>query len=363
MWTQQSIGQWLSLLLAPAQLHELLSRHRVQGNLAQNAEQPFAGLSRFWQQQIPKAPDAYIETTLRWLEEDDRHFLLTRACADYPEALTHIHRPPWLLFGKGDKSLLDKPQLAVVGSRRASHYGLQHATQLTADLTRCGWAICSGMALGIDSAAHHAALEQGADTIAVLGCGPDICYPPRARELYREIGDKGVLISEFIPGTSARSDHFLRRNRIITGLSQGVLVVEASIRSGSLVTARLALEQNRNVYALPGPVTQSSYRGNHQLIQEGAILVTCAQDILAELPALQGAMELPENIENRSKVVSTGLANQQMLANVGFETTSIDSLVERTCLPVASVMNQLISLELDGWVTAVPGGYVRVRRE
>lgn len=363
MWTSQSVAQWLSLLLAPAQLHQLLSKHLLQGNLAQNAEQPFAGLSKFWQQQIPKVPDAYVQATLNWLDEDEQHFMLTRACSAYPEALTHIQNPPWLLFGKGEKNILDKPQLAVVGSRRASPYGLQHATQITAELTRSGWAICSGMALGIDSAAHKSALEQGADTIAVLGCGPDICYPPRARDLHREIGDKGVLISEFIPGTSARSDHFLRRNRIISGLSQGVLVVEAGIRSGSLVTARLALEQNRNIYALPGPVTQSSYRGNHQLIQEGAILVTCAKDMLAELPALQGSLQLPENVQNRSKMASTGLANQQMLANVGFETTSIDSLVERTCLPVASVMNQLISLELDGWVTAVPGGYVRVRRE
>ncbi|MGX5915269.1 DNA-processing protein DprA [Aliidiomarina sp. Khilg15.8] len=363
MWTRQSIEDWLALLLAPQQLHQLLQKHHKQGTIGNNLAKPLAGLTRFWRQQLPRVESGLIAATLDWLEHSEQHFILTRTCQDYPEALAEIDRPPWLLFGCGDRSLLSQPQLAMVGSRRASPYGLEQATQISRELAQYGWCVCSGMALGIDSASHRGALAIGGKTVAVLGGGPDVCYPPRARELYAEIAQKGLLLSEFIPQTQVRSDHFLRRNRIISGISQGVVVVEAGLRSGSLVTARLALEQNRNVYAVPGPVTQAGYRGSHRLIQQGANLVTCSSDILQDLPSLQRLSPEVEVSVSRAMAVPPGLANQQMLVNVGFETTSIDSLVERTRLPVAMVMNQLISLELDGWVAAVPGGYVRVRRE
>lgn len=363
MWTRQSIEDWLALLLAPQQLHQLLQKHHSQGTIGQDISRPLAGLTRFWRKQLPSVEALRVEATIDWLGQDERHFILTRTCSDYPEALAEIDRPPWLLFGCGDRRLLGQPQLAMVGSRRASPYGLEQATRLSRELAQHGWTVCSGMALGIDSASHRGALSAGGKTVAVLGGGPDVCYPPRARDLHAEIAEHGLLLSEFIPKTQVRSDHFLRRNRIISGLSQGVVVVEAGLRSGSLVTARLALEQNRNLYAVPGPVTQSSYRGNHRLIQQGANLVTCSADILQDLPSLQPAENTAKVSANRVVAVPPGLANQQMLVNVGFETTSIDSLVERTRLPVAMVMNQLISLELDGWVAAVPGGYVRVRRE
>lgn len=363
MWTRQRVEEWLRLLLAPQQLHQLLQKHHQQGVIGSDTAQPLAGLTRFWRQQLPTVDGIYVDATLEWLEQSEQNFILTRTCKDYPEALAQIDRPPWLLFGRGKRELLSRPQLAMVGSRRASPYGLEQATQLSRELVQHGWSICSGMALGIDSASHRGALSVGGQTIAVLGGGPDVCYPPRARELYAEIAQHGLLLSEFIPHTQVRSDHFLRRNRIISGISQGVVVVEAGMRSGSLVTARLAVEQNRSVYVVPGPVTQSGYRGSHRLIQQGAYLVTCSADILHDLPSLTYTEVRAEKPAVASIAVPPGLANQQMLVNVGFETTSIDSLVERTRLPVAMVMNQLISLELDGWVTAVPGGYVRVRRE
>lgn len=363
MWTRQSIEDWLALLLAPQQLHQLLQKHHRQGTIGRETRQPLAGLTRFWRRQLPAVNSAQVDAAMAWLEQSEHHFILTRTCPDYPEALAEIDRPPWLLFGSGDRRLLKVPQLAMVGSRRASPYGLEQAAQLSTELAQHGWSVCSGMALGIDSASHRGALAVGGKTIAVLGSGPDICYPPRARELYAEIAQRGLLISEFIPQTQVRSDHFLRRNRIISGISQGVVVVEAGLRSGSLVTARLAVEQNRGVYVVPGPVTQLGYRGSHRLIQQGANLVTCSADILQDLPPLTYTEVRAEQPTGTPVAVPPGLANQQMLVNVGFETTSIDSLVERTRLPVAMVMNQLISLELDGWVTAVPGGYVRVRRE
>lgn len=367
-----SLHDWLALTLAPAAFQRLMRKHQLA--VGQSFAEPLGSLPAFWRRQLAVPEPQLLDNIRHWLDEDDSHQIVTRACADYPEMLEQTERPPWMLFIKGRRELLNQPMIALVGSRRASPYALEQTQRLSGELVAAGWAICSGMAMGIDGAAHRAALERGGATIAVLGCGIDICYPPRQRELYQRLGQDGLLISQFLPGQPVRSDHFLRRNRIISGLSQATMVLEASLRSGSLSTARYALEYNRIVGALPGPVSQTSFAGNHRLIQQGALLVTSGQDILAELPSLVNVPNVPLEVsplrtdidtktEDNQPGISTGLANAQMLANVGFETTSIDSLVARTGLPVARVMNQLISLELDGWVTAVPGGYVRVRRE
>ncbi|RUO30877.1 DNA-protecting protein DprA [Aliidiomarina sedimenti] len=361
-----ALSDWISLTLAPRSLLTLLEKHRIV--VGDNMKEPLDGLTSFWRQQFPGCSAQVLKAAVAWLEEGEQRAVVSQACSEYPEHLRQIDRAPPLLFVEGDVARLGNPLIAVVGSRRASPYGLEQTEQLSGELVAAGWGVCSGMAMGVDAAAHRAALSAGGVTLAVLGTGPDICYPPRQRDLYHQLRNDGLVVSEFFPGTAARSDHFLRRNRIISGLSQAVLVCEASARSGSLATARFALEQNRSVMAVPGPITQSSYAGNHSLIQQGAKLITSGQDILDELPPLVcntplEVLALRPDIVGKRVTGKPCLANEQMLANVGFETTSVDSLVERTRLPVAEVMNQLISLELDGWVTAVPGGYVRVRRE
>lgn len=365
----ENVHDWLALALAPGAFQRLLRKHQlVVGHSYLN---PLENLPAFWRRQLGNADPAVIRLTEQWLEEDDSHQIVTRACADYPEMLAATERPPWILFIKGRRELLCQPSIALVGSRRASPYAIEQTEQLSKKLAQAGWSICSGMAMGIDGAAHRAALDCGGSTLAVLGSGVDICYPPRQRELYQRLGREGLLVSQFLPGQTVRRDHFLRRNRVISALSHATIVLEASLRSGSLSTARYALEYNRLVGALPGPVTQTGFAGNHRLLQQGALLVTSADDILAELPPLMKAPvevsavrpDIKANVKDNGLSQVSDLANAQMLANVGFETTSIDSLVARTGLPVARVMNQLISLELDGWVTAVPGGYVRVRRE
>ncbi|MCC5878486.1 MAG: DNA-processing protein DprA [Idiomarina sp.] len=361
-----ALQAWLSYSFAPMSLLHLLDKHDVP--LGACVNDPFAQLNPFWRKQMPPVEPGVLNAVKRWLDEDESHQVICQASAHYPAILGEISCPPRLLYTCGDTRLLHQPMLAIVGSRRASPYGLNQAQEISSGLVRHGWGICSGMAMGIDGAAHQSALQAGGSTVAVLGCGVDICYPPRQRSLYQELKQHALVVSEFYPGAPAKSDHFLRRNRIISGLCQGVFVVEAGLRSGSLSTARFGLEQNRLIFALPGPVTQQSYTGNHKLIQQGAYLVTSAEDILAELPVLKSTQDLEvsgtkPDIEGQKENQRKPLANQDLLANVGFETTSIDSLVTRTRLPVAALMNQLISLELDGWVTAVPGGYVRVRRE
>lgn len=364
--SDNALQAWLSYSLAPMNLLHLLAKHELP--VGKNLEDPFAQLNQFWRKQMPAVPQEVFNAVKRWLDEDEHHQIICQAAPVYPRLLDEISCPPKLLYACGDLSMLQQPMLAVVGSRRASPYGLHQAREISAELVKHGWGICSGMAMGIDAAAQQSALQVMGATIGVLGCGVDVCYPPRQRALYQALQQHGLLLSEFYPGAPAKSDHFLRRNRIISGLSQGVVVVEASLRSGSLSTARFGLEQNRLIFAVPGPVTQHSYAGNHKLIQQGAQLVTKAEDILAELPVLKSADRLEvfgtkPDIESDADKQQKRLAKHDLLANVGFETTSIDSLVKLTRLPVAALMNQLISLELDGWVTAVPGGYVRVRRE
>ena len=364
--SDNALKAWLSYSLAPMSLLHLLARHEVP--VGRVIEDPFVKLNQFWRKQMPPVAEEVFTAVKRWLDKDDSHQLICQASACYPRLLDEISCPPKLLYACGDLRMLQQPMLAVVGSRRASPYGLHQAREISSQLVEHGWGICSGMAMGIDAAAQQSALQVMGATIGVLGCGVDVCYPPRQRPLYQALQQHGLLLSEFYPGAPAKSDHFLRRNRIISGLSQGVVVIEAGLRSGSLSTARFGLEQNRMIFAVPGPVTQQSYAGNHKLIQQGAQLVTKAEDILAELPVLKSADRLEvfgtkPDIESHSDKQQKRLAKHDLLANVGFETTSIDSLVKLTRLPVAALMNQLISLELDGWVTAVPGGYVRVRRE
>ncbi len=278
----------------------------------------------------------------------------------YPKLLQEIYDPPLVLFTQGDNKLLNYNQLAIVGSRSATISGRDSATKLAKQLVEHDLTITSGLALGIDAAAHRGALQAGGYTIAVVATGLDKVYPARHKQLSQEILQSGgLIVSEFVPGTLPKAGHFPKRNRIISGLSQGVLVVEAEIRSGSLITARCALEQGRDVYAIPGSINNSMAKGCHWLIKQGAKLVEDCADIVEELTTTQIQPSESSNIQNNCQ---QDLFNDSLLASVEYEVTPIDIVVSRSKLPVEVVLTRLTMLELKGHVVAVPGGYIRLNR-
>jgi DNA processing protein len=303
--------------------------------------------------------------------EQDEKWLAGKGCGLvtwhdplYPALLREIAYAPLVLFYQGDAAHLLRPQLAVVGARSATPQGLETAEDFAAELTRRGLLITSGLALGIDGAAHRGALKAGGATVAVCATGLDRVYPARHRELAHEIAGKGVLISEFPAGTPPLAENFPRRNRLISGLSLGVLVVEAAQRSGSLITARLALEQGREVFAIPGSIHSVLSRGGHALIRQGAKLTETVDDILEELePQLAGVVQLAPS-ESRGETDEKLEATQQrVLDALGFDATSFDTLVERLALPLETLSGALLSLELQGCVAAAPGGaYLRLKK-
>jgi len=278
----------------------------------------------------------------------------------YPKLLQEIHDPPLVLFTQGDISLLNKDQIAIVGSRSATINGRDIACMLAEQLTEQGLVVTSGMALGVDAAAHKGALRGNGNTIAVVATGLDKIYPSRHKQLNLDILQAGgLIVSEFVPGTLPKAGHFPKRNRIISGLSQGVLVVEAEIRSGSLITARCALEQGRDVYAVPGSVNNPLAKGCHWLIKQGAKLVEECADIVEELTVSTVQYKQPANRENNCQ---QDLFNDPLLASVEYEVTPIDIVVSRSKLPTKVVLTRLTMLELKGHVVAVPGGYIRLNR-
>ncbi len=302
-----------------------------------------------------------VEPDLRWAE-DESHHILTLHDPAYPRLLKEIADPPPLLFVRGNPALLSRPQLAIVGSRNPSTGGRSLAEDFAFSLCRFGLVITSGMALGIDAASHRGALRAKGETIAVAGTGPDRIYPARHRSLARAIVAQGAIISEFSSGTPALPGNFPRRNRIISGLSLGVLVVEAACKSGSLITARLATEQGREVFALPGSIHNPLARGCHRLIRQGAKLVEEIGDILEELGPLSAVTEYKSgDIEGNVTDTDTLPAGQrQLLASLGFELASIDTLVERSGLTADVVSSMLLNMELQGRVTSSGGRYCRV---
>jgi DNA processing protein len=273
---------------------------------------------------------------------------------DYPHLLKQIHDPPDRLFVSGDPAYLSYPQVALVGSRRASPAGLRTAGELAAALTAAGLAVCSGLALGIDGAGHRGAIDAGGRTVAVLGTGIDRVYPTRHHALARAVRENGCLVSEFPPGTPARRHNFPRRNRLISGLSLGVVVVEAAFPSGSLITANAALEQGREVFALPWSALHKGGRGCLELLRDGAKLVRDVDDILEELAPLTAVL--------RSQLPDSGGApggDSTLLELVGFEAVSADELRQVSGLSVSELASQLTSLELEGLICRCPGGYIR----
>ncbi|MBT0586652.1 DNA-processing protein DprA [Alteromonas oceanisediminis] len=302
-----------------------------------------------------------VKQALLWHHPELEQYVVCIHDDDYPPLLKQIASPPLVLFLQGNRALLTSHQIAIVGSRYTTHTGKTTAHQLAHSLAGRGITVTSGLAMGIDAAAHRGALAVGGRTLAVLGCGIDQIYPKRNHALYAEITkNAGLLVSEFFPGTSAKAEHFPRRNRIVSGLSLGTVVVEAALKSGSLITARMALEQNRDVFAVPGNIQSRNSEGCHYLIQQGAKLILNDEDILEEYQHLNLAGIQPY-LEVTKKSPTSGLASEALLASVDYDVTEIDVIAKRSALAVQDVLAQLLEYELRGLVASVPGGYVKLR--
>ena len=304
-----------------------------------------------------------VAQTEEWLMHPQHH-LITCDSPHYPERLKNITHFPVMLYVAGDPTILATPQIAIVGSRHCSPYGSGWANHFAEVLALSGITITSGLALGIDGIAHRAALNTKGKTLAVLGNGLQSVYPQRHASLASDIiAGGGAVISEFSLPVRPHAFNFPHRNRIISGLSFGVLVIEAAIRSGSLLTAKLALEQNRDVYALPGAIGNPGSEGTHWLIQQGALLVDHPNTILEQLESdLKWLPDPQTSIIYSAEEGNPPLPFADVLANVGDEVTPVDVVAERACQPVPAIVAKLLELELAGWITAVPGGYVRLRR-
>ena len=299
---------------------------------------------------ILRGPDPErVDAALRWLD-DSGNGLITLADSTYPKLLLEITDPPPILYVKGDPALLDRASLAVVGSRNATQQGIANAEAFSRELSEGGFTIVSGLALGIDAAAHAGGLAAASSSIAVVGTGLDIVYPARNRDLAHQLAAKGALMSEFALGTPPLASNFPRRNRLISGLSRGCLIVEAALRSGSLITARYALEQGREVFAVPGSIHSPLSKGCHLLIKQGAKLVESSLDILEEFDAAT------RDQKSRNSQAPEIASEHPLLAALGFDPVSLDTLCQRSGLTPDSASAMLLTLELDGIVSRLSGG-------
>lgn len=357
------LASWLQLTLTPglgtATIRGLLSRFGLPEKIIGAGR---AELARFAGAEALKALDSdavakAVERALAWLEQPG-NAIVTLADVAYPRLLLEIADPPALLYCRGRTDLLDKPALALVGSRNATAQGTSNAEQFARSFSAAGLTIVSGLAQGIDAAAHRGGLAGEASTIAVLGTGVDIAYPRANAELAADIAARGLLLSEFPLGTNAFAHNFPRRNRLISGLAQGCLVIEAALSSGSLITARAAAEQGREVFAVPGSIHSPLSKGCHALIKSGAKLAESAEDVLSELAAFRrtgfASTHAPANVSDVSR--PTGGADEPLLACMGFDPVDVDSLCVRAGLPAERVSAELLRLELAGRVSVLPGG-------
>lgn len=345
---------WLALCLArgvsPSTVRNLLARF---GSPAAVFAQSQASLGTVVARKdvdalLAEQDSGRVRAALTWLEAPDNH-LVTLADEDYPRALLEIGDPPPLLYLKGRRDLLGAPALAIVGSRNATPQGLKNAEQFAEVLSSAGLTIVSGLALGIDAAAHTGGLRGAGSSIAVVGTGLDIVYPARNRELAHALAAQGAIISEFALGTPGAAANFPRRNRIISGLSKGCLVVEAAIASGSLITARLAGEQGRDVFAIPGSIHSPLSKGCHLLIKQGAKLVDAAEDILEEL----GTTTRPVGQAPQHAAPAGG---DGLLEQLGHDPVTLDELMVRTGFAADQLSAKLMELEILGQVASLPGG-------
>jgi len=360
MTSDPGLASWLQLTLTPglgaATIRELLSQFGLPENIlgAKRSE-----LARHAGAQAIQALDSdavgkAVEYALSWVEQQG-NALITLADAAYPRLLLEIPDPPALLYCRGRIELLNRPALALVGSRNATAQGVSNAEQFARTLGGAGFTIVSGLAQGIDGAAHRGGLAGESSTIAVLGTGVDIAYPRSNAALAADIAAQGLLLSEFPLGTQAFAHNFPRRNRLISGLAQGCLVVEAALASGSLITARAAAEQGREVFAIPGSIHSPLSKGCHALIKSGAKLAESAEDVLSELGAFRRTGFASTRAQKRAGDI-TDSAEDPLLACMGFDPVDVDSLCARAGLPAERVSADLLRLELAGRVAVLPGG-------
>ena len=365
---------WLTVLQAappPALSLVKLLRHAIDPTavLAMSSDQlGAAGLNPQTCQRLEHPDRALLERQQAWLATAGHH-LLPLGTPGYPALLRELPDPPLALWVRGNPSILTEPQLALVGSRNPTQGGLDNAHNFARALTRAGLTITSGLALGIDGAAHTGAVDSGAPTIAVLGCGADIVYPRQHERLARRIATRGALVSEYPPGTAAQRHHFPCRNRIIAGLALGTLVVEASRQSGALITARRAGDYGREVFAIPGSIHNPMARGCHQLIRQGATLVEEEADILHELaPQLGPFLTAVDGGAGRPADRGDALAKlsreqRELLKVMGFDPVGLMHLTKRSGLTAAELSSMLLVLELEGFVEALPGErYSRIEK-
>jgi DNA processing protein len=311
-----------------------------------------------------------------WLQADPRRRVICLGDPEYPAALLNTEDPPLLMYAEGDLGALRRPAVAMVGSRNPTPDGARNARAFAQALALEGWCVVSGLARGIDASAHEGALENGGVTVAIIGTGPDLAYPTTNRGLMRRIADsKGLVLSEYSPGTPPLAIHFPQRNRLIAGLAQGTLVVEAALQSGSLITARLASEAGREVFAIPGSIHSPLSKGCHLLIQQGAKLAQTAQDVIEELrgsvdgrPPAAGlarataTADLSDDDPQGAGPNQDGTEDSVLLA-MGWEPVALDTLCQRTGWPVAELSARLLEHELTGQITRQAGGlYQRTRQ-
>ena len=302
---------------------------------------------------------AQVARALRWVGEPG-NFIVTLADELYPRALLEIADPPSLLYGRGRIELLQRNCLAIVGSRNASAQGETNAESFAKALSNAGLTIVSGLAVGIDAAAHRGGIEGAGSTIAVLGTGIDVLYPKRNLDLASRIAAQGLLLSEFPLGTGPAAGNFPRRNRLISGLAQGCLVIEAALVSGSLITARTAAEQGRDVFAVPGSIHSPLSKGCHALIKSGAKLVESAEDVLTELSGFRASGYASTTAD---EAVAAPAGASGLLAHMGHDPVDVDSLCARAGMSAEQVASELLRLELEGRVAALPGGlYQRLEK-
>lgn len=307
--------------------------------------------------------DVMLQKDLLWITAEN-HQLITWFDSRYPSALREINDPPVALFAAGDLTLLDKPKVAIVGSRKPTPAGERAATQISSSLSSLGVAIVSGLAFGIDAVAHKASLSVNGPSIAVVGCGIDVVYPARHRALYRKMHDNGLILSEYPLGFAPSKYTFPDRNRLVSGLSSGVVIVEAAEKSGTLITARLAIEQNRELMVVPGPAISAQYAGSHRLLKDGAALVCNSDDVLellfTEMSQFCDSLNAPEHDAN----AQLGLNKRQLRVfdALSYEPCSIDYVTNRAALAPEETVTLLLELELNGMVATTPeGGYIRTQ--
>lgn len=367
-----SQNAWLILANAAAvrgtQINRLLQHFGDIDNLvaASPADLIAAGVSKAAAGKIASPDKQQLELCEHWLSVQDQRAIRWND-SQYPPLLKEISDPPALLFVRGDAGVLTLPQFAIVGSRNATASGCETAREFATHLSASGFCIVSGLAAGIDAAAHRGALDTNNSTVAVLGTGPDQVYPARHAALADAIAANGALVSEFPPGTPPRRAQFPQRNRVISGISVGTLVVEAGLRSGALITARLAAEQGREVFAMPGSIHNPTARGCHQLIRSGAKLVETAGDIIEELSGMLA--EISRSVEQNKLTVADRPPQevdpdyQRLLELMGWDPANVDTLVSRSGLTADEVSSMLLILELDGRVEPLTGGCYIQREE